>query len=158
MRTTPDPAVDRTMLRAAGRIRRAISAFSLRTRFERAGALTFNQTGVLGLLYRFGSLIPTEVADRMRMLPQSLTRTFASLEDAGLVTRTPDPSDGRQSILTLTPEGRDALREEMHPRDLWLATVLENHVTAGERDLLLQASAILERLSTIDALGVPLPE
>jgi DNA-binding MarR family transcriptional regulator len=158
MRTTSGPVIDRTVLQAATSIRRAISAFSVRTRFERAGELTFNQTGVLGLLFRFGSLTPTEIADRMRMLPQSLTRTLASLEETGMVTRTPDPADGRQSILSLTGDGRRALRREMRPRDVWLATALESHATEGEREILLRASAILERLSTVDALGVPLPE
>jgi DNA-binding MarR family transcriptional regulator len=152
------PRVDRKLLTTATSIRRAISAFSVRTRFERAGTLTFNQTGVLGLLFRFGSLTPTEIADRMRMLPQSLTRTFASLEVPGMVVRTPDPTDRRQSILSLTTDGRHALRAEMRPRDVWLATVLEAHATEDELELLVRASAILERLSTIDALGAPRPE
>jgi DNA-binding MarR family transcriptional regulator len=158
MRTTSNRAVESRLLSAATTIRRAASALSVRTRFERGGELTFNQTGALGLLHRFGSLTPSEIADRMRALPQSLTRTFASLEEAGMVTRTPDPADGRQSILSLTAVGRQALRREMRPRDVWLATALETHATEDERELLLRASAILERLSTIDVLGVPLPE
>lgn len=158
MRITSKQAVDRKLLTAASTIRRAVSAFSVRTRFERGGELTFNQTGVLGLLFRFGSLTPSEIADRMRALPQSLTRTFAWLEEAGFVTRMPDPSDGRQSILSLTMDGKRALRREMRPRDVWLSRVLESRVTEDEREVLLRASAILERLSTIGVLGVPLSE
>ena len=83
-----------------------------RARAGRAGGeLSLNQTAVLGRIVTHGPMTPGEVAEQLRMLPQSLTRTFAALEAAGYVRRMPDPGDGRQSLLGSTPAGTRG-----HPR------------------------------------------
>ena len=104
MRTTSQ------QLDVAARVRRAATALAARTRVERLGALSLNQVAVLGRIVTHGPMTPGEVADQLRMLPQSLTRTFAALEAAGYVRRTPDPGDGRQSLLEATAAGRTAIR------------------------------------------------
>src|SRR5690348_16306585 len=52
---------------------------------------------VLSRLIRAGTHTPKELADAERIQPQSLTRILASLTDRGLITRAPDPADGRRS-------------------------------------------------------------
>src|SRR3954452_2499736 len=111
-------------------LRRASTALAARARAERAGELTLNQTAVLGRIVTHGPLTPGEVADQLRMLPQSLTRTFAALESAGFVERMPDPADRRQSLLRSTRSGRAALQAEMQPRDQWLARAMAHTLTA----------------------------
>jgi DNA-binding MarR family transcriptional regulator len=135
----------------ARRIRYGVTSFAVRIRAERAGVLSLTQNAVLGQVYRHGPMTPGEVADRLRSVPQSLTRTFAALEEQGLLRRMPDPDDRRQSLLNITPVGRHAIRAEMRPRDAWIAAVLDKELTPAERDLLVIASGLLERLAAIDA-------
>jgi DNA-binding MarR family transcriptional regulator len=147
MRTTAEER------RQAGVVRRAATALAARARAERGGELSLNQTAVLGRVAIQGPITPGEVAAQLRMLPQSLTRTFAALESAGHVARTPDPGDGRQSLLVVTAEGRAALRAEMGPRDRWLARAMATVLTARERELLTQAADLMLRLAGFEADG-----
>ncbi len=157
MRITPGCAAAEDaagrLAQAAG-IRRGVTLLASRARAERRGALTLNQTALLGQLYKYGAMTPGEVAHRLRTLPQALTRTFAAVEERGWLRRTPDPSDGRQSLLTITPAGVLALSDEMRPRDTWLAGALES-LTPAERQLLVLAAGLLERLAEIDAAPAP---
>ncbi len=101
---------------------------------------------MLGRVIKDGPVTPGEVALRLGMLPQSLTRTFAALEAAGYVARMPDPGDGRQSLLAVTPEGRAAMRAEMAPRDRWVARAMDAALTSDERAALVAAAELIERL------------
>ncbi|MGW7241122.1 MarR family winged helix-turn-helix transcriptional regulator [Streptomyces sp. NPDC054804] len=133
-------------LAEAARIRRAVLRFNRRLRQERGdGSLSPNQLSVLGHLYRHGPSTPGEVAAAERQRPQSLTRVFAELETEGLVGRAPDPSDRRQSVLSLTGAGRRALEADMDQRDAWLAEAFGT-LSETERGVLSLAAAVLERL------------
>lgn len=136
-----------TVLRDAALLRRAATGLAARARAERGGALSLNQVAVLGRIAVEGPLTPGEVADQLRMLPQSLTRTFAALEEQGLIRRTSDPDDRRVALLTATADGRKALRAEMGPRDRWLARAMNAECTEGERATLREAAAIMLRLA-----------
>ena len=140
MRTDTDLAVAR-------RIRAGVGAYSERIRAERAGLLSLTQTAVLGQLYRHGAMTPGEIADRLRAKPQTLTRVLNSLEERELLTRTTDPDDRRQSLVTITDQGRGMLHAEMRPRDLFAASLIAHELTAAERDLLGIAAGLLERLA-----------
>jgi DNA-binding MarR family transcriptional regulator len=133
-------------LREAASVRRAATALTARARAERGGELSLNQIAVLGRVATHGPITPGEVAGQLRMLPQSLTRTFAALEKAGHLRRMPDPADGRQSLLVATAAGREALRAEMEPRDRWLAQAMAKTLTADERHTLVAAAALMQRL------------
>jgi len=132
--------------REAAVLRRAVTALAARARAERGGDLSLNQVAVLGRVMTHGPITPGEVAAQLRMLPQSLTRTFAALEELGLLIRMPDPSDGRQHLLSVTAEGRAALRAEMAPRDRWLARAMNDVLSPEERAQLLDAAELLQRL------------
>ena len=43
------------------------------------------------------------------MRPQSMAQTVRDLEDAGLVSRRPDPQDGRRAFVELTAAGLETL-------------------------------------------------
>lgn len=139
----------------AALIRRAATALAARARAERAGELSLNQTAVLGRVVVCGPLTPGEVAEQLRMLPQSLTRTFAALEAAGYIRRTSDPSDGRQSLLLSTVEGRAAIRAEMAPRDRWLARAMDAVLTPAEQDQLARAAPLMARLAEFESDVAP---
>ncbi|GIF66579.1 MarR family transcriptional regulator [Asanoa ishikariensis] len=136
-----------TDIATARRIRTGVAAYSERIRAERAGLLTLTQTAVLGQVYRHGAMTPGEIADRLRAKPQTLTRVLAALEERALISRTPDPADGRQALVTITDAGRATLRDEMHPRDVFGAALIAQELTEEERDLLTIAARLLERLA-----------
>jgi len=52
----------------------------------------------------------SELARRAQVTKQSMAQAVQTLESHGLVSRTPDPSDGRAQLVTLTPDGWAALR------------------------------------------------
>jgi len=136
---------------AAQRILAGAGQLTARARAERAGTLTFGQTGVLRHLARSGPLTPSDLSGRLRIQPQSLSRVLAGLEEQDWIHRSPAPDDGRQSLLEITPAGRDALAAELRPREIWLAGALDK-LTEAERDFLVVAAGLLERLSEDDRL------
>jgi DNA-binding MarR family transcriptional regulator len=102
---------------------------------------------VLSRLYRAGTQTPTELAEAERLQPQSLTRILASLTTRGLVTRTPDPDDGRRSRISITPDGLALLREYSAHRERWLASAMESALSPTERQLLKLAAELLVRVA-----------
>jgi DNA-binding MarR family transcriptional regulator len=75
--------------------------------------------------------------------------TVASLEQGGLVVRSPDPADARRSILTLTPEGRTAIQSGRSALADRVAAALERSFTADEIAVLRAATPLIERLSDL---------
>ncbi|MFF4256043.1 MarR family winged helix-turn-helix transcriptional regulator [Streptomyces sp. NPDC001663] len=135
------------LLPDAARIRRGLVRLNRRLRQERGeGSLSPNQLSVLGHLHRHGSATPGEVAAAERQRPQSLTRVFAELEAEGLVVREPGTVDRRQSVLSLTAEGRRALERDMAERDAWLAEALAS-LSPTEQGVLRLAADLMERLA-----------
>jgi len=102
---------------------------------------------VLSRLIRAGTHTPKELADAERIQPQSLTRILATLTERGLVSRTPDPADGRRHLIDITPAGIGVLREYTGSRERWLAGALERALTPTERQLLALAAELLVRVA-----------
>lgn len=148
MRTT-----SRALKSDAKLVRQAATGLAARARAERGGVLSLNQTAVLGRLATHGAMTPGEMAAQLRSQPQSLTRTFASLETEGYARRTPDPTDGRQYLLTITSAGSRAIRDEMAPRDAWLARAMGDVLTQDERALLVRAAELMQRLTEFEPGG-----
>jgi DNA-binding MarR family transcriptional regulator len=135
---------------AAISVRRGVLALSRRLRTERSpGGLTSLELSVLGHLNRRGPMTPGDLAAADRIQPQSLTRTLTGLDADTLLSRRPDPADGRRSLLAITPAGVDALRREMDQRDQWLAAAMAARLTTTETELLRLAGELLERLADI---------
>ena len=102
---------------------------------------------VIGLLDREGPASVSELAATQRMRPQSMAQTVKELEAAGLVSRRPDPADGRRAIVELTPAGRTTIRDSRAAREDWLSTTLDDQLDAGERAELRRALALLDRIA-----------
>src|SRR5436189_30974 len=94
------------------------------------------QMAVLGRLDREGPASVSDLAAAERMRPQSMAQTVRDLESAGLVSRRPDPDDGRRVIVELTNDGTAALAEWRARREDWLAQTLDAELDHGERTLL----------------------
>ena len=130
----------------AGELRLACMRISRRVRFESAHEVPPHQFSVLARLEE-APRTPGELADIERVSPPSMTRTVAALVERGLVARTADPSDGRQVILSLTPEAKRLLKEIRRRRDQWM-TVRMKGLSPEEQEILRRAAPILSRLAS----------
>jgi DNA-binding MarR family transcriptional regulator len=135
---------------AASALRRAVMGLGRRLRAERpADSLSATKLALLGHLYRRGPTTGVSLAELERIQPQSLTRVLADLVEAGLISRRPDPQDGRRQLLEITPDGRAALTGDMQMRDAWLAKAMDSELSDGERELLRTAAKLMERLADV---------
>lgn len=135
----------------ATELRISISRLARRLRAERisrgvATELSDTQLAALAALERHGAMTPGELAEHEKVQPPSMTRVIAALEERGLVTRAPHPTDGRQVMLTVTEQGRDLVQASRRLRDAWLAQRLRE-LSPEERATLRAAAPILQRLS-----------
>ena len=131
----------------AADLRVSVMRTARRLRLEKSDSdITDSQFSVLALLDRDGPQTPRSLAGYERVQPPSMTRTVAALADAGLVTRTEHPDDGRQVVVALTAEGAAIVRETRRRRDAWLARRLAE-LTPDERQTLAAASDILRRIA-----------
>lgn len=95
---------------------------------------------VLSALWDTDGLSPGEIARRLGAATPTIVNTATRMEEAGLLTRRPDPDDARLVRLYLTPRGRSAREPVRKAR-----AALEQHatatLTAAERDHLRSALA-----------------
>ena len=108
---------------------------------------------MLGRLDRTGSAGVSDLAAAERVRPQSMAATVAALGRAGLVSRTPDPGDGRRVLIALTPAGADALAADRRRREDWLADTIRRDLTPNERRTLADAAALLTRIAGSESRG-----
>jgi DNA-binding MarR family transcriptional regulator len=130
----------------ASELRTSLTRLSRRLRQMRPEtSLSLGQMAALGTLDRHGPMTPGDLAAHERVQPPSMTRIVNALEQAGYVSRTPHPSDGRQVVVALTEAGTRVLKEDRRQREAWLAQRLRD-LTAQERELLHEAAEIIDRL------------
>jgi DNA-binding MarR family transcriptional regulator len=111
------------------------------------GDLTFSQTSVLSRLDREGPATVTSLARAEGMRPQSMGATVSALQAAGLVSGSPDPKDGRQTILSLTPTCQEWLKAGRAAREDWLFRTIQSKLSPAEQEELASAVELLKRLS-----------
>ncbi|MGY2736954.1 MarR family winged helix-turn-helix transcriptional regulator [Sphingomonas sp. UYP23] len=110
------------------------------------GDLTPSQTAVLLRLEKEGPATTSHLARAEGMRPQSMGTVVVALERAGLVLGTPDPWDGRQTILSLTDACRDWIGQDRAARQDWLFRTIQSRLSPQEQDQLAAAVALLQRL------------
>ncbi len=127
----------------ATRLRLAIARTARRLRQEADTDLSPSLTAALATIDRFGPLTPTELAARERVQRPTVTRVACRLEERGLVSRAPDPADGRSALISITPAGRAVLDEIRTRKAAFLSERLEA-LSPADRATLERAAALLE--------------
>jgi DNA-binding MarR family transcriptional regulator len=134
-------------LRAASELRRLVALLRRRLREVQVG--TEIPDGALSVLMRLekdGPATTASLAADERVRPQSMRTKVLALEADGLISRRPDETDGRRVFLELTELGHRRVQGDREARREWLTSALEDRYSSQERDQLLAAFALLERL------------
>jgi DNA-binding MarR family transcriptional regulator len=108
--------------------------------------LTPSQISVLLLLEKDGSATVSSLARAEGMRPQSMSVVVTSLQEAGLVSGASDPSDGRQTLMSLTPKCLKWIREGRAAGQDWLTRTISQRLSAHEQEKLQGALELLTRL------------
>jgi DNA-binding MarR family transcriptional regulator len=110
------------------------------------GDITLSQATVLTRLADSDGLTTSDLAAAEGVRHQSMTSTVTALLDLGLVKRRPDTRDGRRLLVTVTAKGRRHVERGRQARGEWLAGRLQEECTEQERQTVLAAMAVLDRL------------
>jgi DNA-binding MarR family transcriptional regulator len=109
--------------------------------------LTASQRSALVRISDDGPATTAALARAEHIKPQSMRLTLGALEEQGLIERTPDPTDGRQSVVSITDHGRSVLAGVRAAKQTWLSKVIAEELDAGDRRTLAEAAALLRRLT-----------
>jgi DNA-binding MarR family transcriptional regulator len=110
------------------------------------GDLTLSEASVLSRLDRDGAATPGELASGEHVKPQAMGSTLQTLEQRALLSRAPDPGDGRRVVITITGHGRRLLTDRRTLKTHALAEAI-GHLTADEQRALDEAARLLDRLA-----------
>lgn len=125
----------------------AIGLLIRRTRKESyAGKLSMTESVVMSRLANDGPATTAALARAEGMKPQSMGTTVTSLEEMGIVKRTPHATDGRQMLIELTPKGVQLRKKNREAKQMWLSQVIAE-LDAEERDTLFKAAGIIKKLA-----------
>jgi DNA-binding MarR family transcriptional regulator len=146
MSDPPDIATARVSTLAA-ELRSTIGKLSRRLRDQtHFNDLTWTQISALYRLEQDGPATVTHLARAAGMRPQSMGANIAALEAAGFVTGRPDPDDGRQTMLSITPACEEWIRAGRAARQDWLHNAIHTQLDPDEQAQLHRAIALLNRL------------
>ena len=145
------PAPSRTeSAELASRLQMSVWRAARRMRRESAPGITPTLNAALFTIDTHGPITAGQLAEHEQVRKPTMTRTIAALVDLGLVSRTPDPLDGRVTWLQTTPDGKQLLLRSRRRTDEFLAQRLKR-LTPQERAVLNEAASLLERLSAGEA-------
>ncbi|SFD81067.1 MarR family winged helix-turn-helix transcriptional regulator [Salipiger profundus] len=110
-----------------------------------AGDLTPSQAAVLTQLDAIGPVTTSALARAEGMRPQSMRSIVSALDTMGLIQTEPDPDDGRQTLVSLSPNGRQRLAEGRAARQDWLSRRLDGKLSEAEQAEIARALRYLTR-------------
>jgi DNA-binding MarR family transcriptional regulator len=140
-----DPADPADPALLASELRAVLGQLVRRLRTQHRFPLS--QGTVLGRLDRQGAMGVSDLAAAERVRPQSMAQTVADLEAAGMVTRRPDPGDGRRALVELTAEGLATLAADRRDREGWLARAIAEDLDAADRATLQRTVELLRQIA-----------
>lgn len=110
------------------------------------GDLKPSQLSVVLRLEESGSSTVSSLARAEGMRPQSMSAVMTPLQQAGLISGHPDPNDGRQTLMSLTPKCLKWLQKGRAARQDWLSQTISQKLSADEQRKLHAAIGLLAKL------------
>ncbi|MGW7424660.1 MarR family winged helix-turn-helix transcriptional regulator [Streptomyces sp. NPDC054813] len=144
---TSDP---RPEAEVAAELMKAMTRLRARLRTESAPSdmrWSWSQLTTLGRIVEEGPVTASELAQAEHVRRQSMAETLASLRAGGLIASSKDPGDGRKTLIHATTEGRNLFGMIPVARATWLGAAIDAHLRPDERETLLKAAAIMNRIA-----------
>jgi DNA-binding MarR family transcriptional regulator len=135
-----------------------MTAIVARTLSEVAEQITVPQLRILVLLNSRGPMNLTTIAEHLAVNPSNASRTSDQLVATGMVLRTPDPQDGRSTVLALTGEGARFVVDLMAARRRLIGNVISRMGVEGQLALEQGLDAFLvavEAAPAEESVGLP---
>ena len=132
-----------TTVSLAESLRVSIGRLARKLRQQSLGGLTPSQTSILFTLDRHGAMSMSQLAELESISKPSATGIVGRLFDKGLLHRSPDPGDGRSSIVDITSGASRLLEQRRRERTAYLANRIDA-LDEREREILERAVVILE--------------
>ena len=133
----------------AAAVQAAVSLFMRRAREGKTSELSLAERTALSRLDRHGPDTTANLARWEEITPQSMGVTVSALESKGLIERSPDPTDGRRSILTITAAGTTKVHASRGQLTDRLTVALAEHFTAEDMALIRSAAPLIQRLAEL---------
>jgi DNA-binding MarR family transcriptional regulator len=146
MTTTEEPVA---YGETAARLRVAVARLARQLRQHSPGGLSPSQWSAMVMVEDNESLRIGDLAEREGVSAPTATRLVASLEEAGLLSRTTNPDDRRTAYVALTSAGREKLDWARSVRTASLAERLSAMPDADVRKLM-ELLPLLESFLTQD--------
>lgn len=141
----PD-ATDLTNVELAARLRMTLGRLNRRVRQHGPRTLSSSQASTLASVDALGPVRLGDLAAHEGVTAPTQSRLVASLEQQGLLRRTPDADDRRATLLAITPQGRRQLERLRGERSAFLVLRLGT-LSAEQRHALVMALDALEALA-----------
>ena len=132
-------AITTDLIRATGLLIR-------RTRATHPHELSITQAQAMARLVETGPMTTADLARAEAVKPQSMGATLAALEEDGLVSRQPHPTDGRQVLFALTPKGIATRDANKLAKRQWLSEAIAK-LDPAEQQTLAAATRLVWRIA-----------
>lgn len=132
----------------ASSLRHVVSSLhkGLRKQSSEVNSYSMTEMETIGHLFRNPSLLPTELAALTRVKTQSMSQILGKMERQGIIKRTPSKQDKRKVYISLSTSGKKLVEKTRYERDEWLRAIIETSLSAKEKDILIKALPILNKL------------
>jgi DNA-binding MarR family transcriptional regulator len=129
-------------------LRAVVSALhkGLRKQTSATKAYSMTEIETIALLFHNDFLMPTELATLTRVKTQSMSQILNKMEEQGVIKRKPSVDDKRKVFISLTLRGKKMVEKIKYDRDEWLNGLIEKSLTPKEKEILLKALPVLNKL------------
>ncbi len=132
----------------ASNLRSVISSLykGLRKNMSSVAGCSMTEIETIGHLARNKQLLPTELAALVNITPPSMSQILSQMEKVKIIKKTPAKEDKRKVYISLAPAGQKLLEQTRYERDEWLKSTIEESLTTKEKELLVKALPVLNKL------------
>jgi DNA-binding MarR family transcriptional regulator len=118
----------------------------LRKQISKACTYSMTELQTISLLSQNKQLLPSQLASLTRIKMQSMSQILKKFENDKIIQKTPCQKDKRKTYISLTPFGKEVVKEVRKSKDEWLKNTIDETLSAQEKESLQNLLPILEKL------------